>query len=123
MSSLSPIFEILHQPALRQSEGLGNVSELLSFDQDSPVSRILFKEESGRDGARIEALWDGVAGIVKDRKVQRSITDWPFMHFWENPYEPSHSKLLGYFINPDEAHGCGGFLLGKLLEILKAQRI
>ena len=122
MLSLSPVFEILHEPALRRMEGLGRVFKLLPFDQDSPIARILFEEGSGSECSRIEALWDGVAAIVKDRQVQRSITDWPFMHFWENPYEPRHSKLLGYFINPDEAHKCGAFLLGKLLGILKESK-
>lgn len=123
MSSLSQVFEILHQRDLTRTE-LGKVSKLLPFGHNSPISRILFEERNGSECSRIEALWDGVAGIVKDRQVQRSITDWPFIHFWENPYESRHSKLLGYFINPDEAHGCGAFLLEKLLGILKAsQRI
>lgn len=39
-----------------------------------------------------------------------------FEHFWENPNEPQHSGLLGYFIDPKADHGCGAFLLRKFLD-------
>jgi len=51
--------------------------------------------------------------------MKQSLTDWPFENFWGNPHEPRHSKLLGYFIDPQQEHGCGQFLLTTFLKVLE----
>lgn len=57
--------------------------------------------------------------IVLRTRVQRSIADWPFENFWINPRETSHSRLLGYLLDPAEDHGCGSLLLGDLITVLQ----
>jgi hypothetical protein len=56
--------------------------------------------------------------LITQHAVERSIASWPFEQFWGNPDEPRHSKLLGYFIRPNESHGCGELLLRELFKII-----
>ncbi len=83
------------------------------------IVSILAEKEIG--DKRLAPLLVNTAKIVEKVEIQRSITDWPFENFWDNPREPLHSKLLGYFINPAEKHDCGSYLLKSLLEILKPE--
>ena len=78
------------------------VSELLGLGPDSMIGGILAVSER-RLGTFGTALLEDVARTVEEGNFKRSITDWPFEHFWGNPYEPRHSKLLRYFIDPDAA--------------------
>jgi hypothetical protein len=52
-------------------------------------------------------------------RAERSIAYDPFDIFWNNPDEPRHTKLLGYFIDPRAEHGCGLFLLRGFLSVLE----
>lgn len=63
-------------------------------------------------------LLEQIARRQSKGKEQASITDWLFENFWGNPYEPKHSKLIGYFINPAESHGCKDLLLKQFLAIV-----
>ena len=54
-------------------------------------------------------------------RTARNVTDWPFENFWSNPSEPSHSNLLGWFLDPHAGHGCGSFLLESFLRFLQEQ--
>ena len=82
----------------------------------SSVINILVEADAG--GEPLLALLEQVAQVVEEHAVQQNITDWPFEHFWSDPSEPRHSKLLRYFINPSEKHGCGPFLLREFVETL-----
>lgn len=117
-TNLSPVLEILYEVETARKEGCRRVCELLSLNPTSTIAGILAEKEQ-RLGAFDTNLLDKVAKTVEDHNIKRNITDWPFEHFWGNPYEPRHSKLLGYFIDPNAAHGCGSLLLGKLFEVLK----
>ena len=64
-------------------------------------------------------LWECSARTVARFQFERQETDWVFENFWGNPREPKHSKLLAYFLDPQEAHECGRFLLPKFLSILE----
>jgi len=68
--------------------------------------------------SRYDDLVEAANRLVTKHKVERSIADWPFEHFWQNPDEPRHSRLLGYFIDPAELHHCGVFLLCAFLRKL-----
>lgn len=116
-ASFSSAISILCGAESARKEDCHRVCELLSLDPTSTIARILIEKEQRFVVFNITLL-EKVAKVVEDHKIKRSITDWPFEHFWGNPYEPRHSKLLGYFIDPEAAHECGHFLLGKLLSIL-----
>lgn len=47
----------------------------------------------------------------REFRIEHNIAYAPFEFFWDNPAEPRHSRLLGYFIDPRAEHGCGLFLL------------
>jgi hypothetical protein len=118
-TNLSPVLDILYGAETAQKEGCSRVCELLSRDLTSTITRILIENENQLGDESFRTLLEKVGDIVKHHKVQRNITDWPFENFWNNPHEPYHSKLLRYFINPDEEHRCGPFLLGKFLSVLR----
>jgi glutathione peroxidase-family protein len=121
-TNLSSVLGILSEVETARKEGCRRVCELLLLDTTSTIARILVENEQ-RLGAFDTTLLEKVAKTVEDHNIKRNITDWPFEHFWGNPYEPRHSKLLGYFVNPDEEHRCGAFLLGKLFVVLKESKI
>ena len=69
---------------------------------------------SGRAfGTEVMDLVKRTAPIMKSARNARQITDWPFEHFWSDPNEPRHSKLIAYFIDP--ARPWGNQLLRGLL--------
>lgn len=69
-----------------------------------------------------DELLSEVAKVVEHHPHEEPpITDWPFAHFWDNPYEPCHSKLLAYFINPAYKHG-EAFLRQLLISLGKNQK-
>ncbi len=117
-TNLSPALDILYETEAARMEGFRRLCELLSVDPTSTIARILGEREQ-RLGAFDTSLLQEIAKTVEDHNIKRNITDWPFEHFWGNPYEPRHSKLLGYFIDPDKQHGCDGFLRRTLLEVLE----
>ena len=49
--------------------------------------------------------------IARKNQRSHSITDKPFEIFWDNPSEINHSRLLAYFLNPQESHGFGKEIL------------
>ena len=114
---VTPVLNLLCEAESAQAEGHRRLCELLGPDCASTATRILAAGEL-RLGSLDPALLEMTAQTIEEHNFKRAITDWPFEHFWGNPYEPRHSKLLRYFIDPDSAHGCGLFLLEKLLEIL-----
>ena len=118
-SNLSPVLDILYEVETARKEGCRRVCELLSLDPTSTIARILIENENQLGDRSFRTLLEKVGDIVSHHKVQRNITDWPFENFWNNPHEPRHSKLLGYFIDPKQGHGCDDFLRLKLLEVLK----
>src|SRR5258706_3066686 len=117
-TDLSPAVDFLYQVETARREGRRAVCELLSVDSASTIAGILVESEP-TIGALDTSLLEEVAKTVEDHKIKQNITDWPFEHFWDNPNEPRHSKLLRYFIDPAAEHSCGSFLLGKLFDGLK----
>lgn len=113
-SSLKPVLDLLNAIAAERKDGLCRVSEILTLDPT--VSRFLQEGENMPAADSFANLLNGVSAIIKESKVERIITDWPFEHFWGEPHEPEHSKLLAFFINP-ENHGEGISLLKELLNV------
>ena len=117
-SSLAPVLAFLRKSEISRSEDFRKACDLLSSAHDSEIWGILVGESWLPDLEGLGHLLEDVANSVNAHKSVRSITDWPFENFWTNPHEPKHSKLLGYFIDPQKNHGCGGFLLMKLFDVL-----
>jgi hypothetical protein len=67
------------------------------------------------NGVALVSLIGAALKAHNEFKVQDSVAYRPFEIFWANPRERSHSRLLQYFINPDESHGCGISLLRAFL--------
>ncbi len=63
---------------------------------------------------RHDELFDQVEDIYSRFREASSIAYRPFEIFWSNPYEPQHTALLKYFIDPEEDHDCGEALLKSL---------
>ncbi|HWB53358.1 MAG TPA: PD-(D/E)XK nuclease family protein [Tepidisphaeraceae bacterium] len=82
------------------------------------LRRIVTHECRLGDRNTFEPLLRGVQKIVQANRVERSITDWPFENFWENPKEPRHTKLLGYFLDANSGHGCADMLVQSFLQAL-----
>lgn len=118
-TNLSPVFVLLYEIEEARKEGCRRVCELLPLAQTPKIATILIENESQLGDKSFCTPLEKVGDIVLQHKVQRNITDWPFENFWNNPHEPRHSKLLGYFIDPKQGHGCDDFLRHKLLEVLK----
>jgi hypothetical protein len=115
---LSTALEILYKTEAAQIEGSRQSSELMPHRSSVTNGQILVKKGHGLGREQLDGLLEEIGKIVDLHKAGLSITDWPFEHFWGNPYEPYHSNLLRYFLNPREEHGCGKFLLRKLFEVL-----
>ena len=95
------------------------ICELLSIDKCSVILDILTEPNRLPCFESIDPLLRDVYRSIEAHRIVRNITDWPFENFWTNPHEPKHSKLLGYFIDPHNDHGCGRFLLIKLFDVLR----
>ena len=113
-TKLRSVIDVLQAAGTARANERRIIRELLSVDPT--VARILLREDEELVRERDGALVDDIAKIVGDHRVRWNITDWPFEHFWENPCEARHSRLLGYFIDPREEHGV--FLLRKLFDVL-----
>lgn len=83
-----------------------------------PPAEILHYLAEKRLGARFDGLLVQISEMVNSATIKKSITDWPFEYFWDNPLEPRHTKLLGYFFNPKEDHGFGEHLLNAFFDVL-----
>jgi len=114
-TNLSRILDILSEVETIRKKGSIRVCELLSLDPTSTIGRILVEKDIEPAHQRFSTLLEEVSQIAGEHGVRRNITDWPFENFWGNPDEPKHSRLLKYFIDPREKHGCGLFLLRRLL--------
>lgn len=115
----TPVIDILYAAETARKEGCRRVCELLSLDPTSTIAHILDENEKELGDERFDALLEEVAKILGEHRIKKSITDWPFEHFWGNPSEPKHSKLLGYFIDPS----FGPFLLNSLLKVLEPNEV
>ncbi len=109
----------LRESEISRIKDFRKASDLLCNAHDPEIWGILVGKSWPLDFEGFDHLLQDVANSVNDHKSVRSITDWPFENFWTNPHEPKHSKLLGYLIDPQKDHGCGGFLLGKLFDVLR----
>ena len=114
------VLDILDEAENARQEGLRRACELLLPAPTSTITNILVGKNSELSNTQFRTLLEKISLIVREQQVQRNITDWPFENFWGNPYEPRHSKLLKYFLNPQEDHQCGEFLLDAFVEVLKA---
>jgi len=117
-SGLASVLEILSKAEQARLEGRRNVVALLPLDPASIVARVLVDEQTAFAQQPLRVLLENVASVVQGHVIERSITDWPFENFWDNPKEPRHSKLLGYFLDPLKDRRCGSFLLKELLAII-----
>ena len=87
------------------------------LEADSRVGTLLLENQKRPGGDRFNRLWQVSAKIAARFIIERRDTDWVFENFWENPHEREHSKLLAYFLDPQEDHG--RFLLPELLSLLE----
>ena len=121
-TDLSPTIDLLFKVESERLRDIRNICRILSIDLTSVGGRILASESKFGPKNQFDTLLEQIDGVLSDQRSLWSTRDWPFENFWGNPYETKHSKLLGYFLRPTEAHGCGEFLLNKFFEILKNQR-
>lgn len=110
----SRAIDIIYAGESRADEMFSRVVDLLT--PHPLVTELLDQSQKLPGGERFKALWQESSKSAERFRVERRITDWVFENFWMNPHEPRHSKLLAYFIKPDEEHGCGEFLLTKFCE-------
>ena len=99
---------------------------LLGLLRPSPADnllRLLSQRENANPLSRLGPILQNIADMKDASRIERHTTDWPFQHFWNTPTEPRHSKLLGYFLNPAEEHGCGTFLLEQFVDLLAKSRV
>lgn len=117
----SQALDVLYAAESRVSEQFSRVVSLMA---PSNFKSLLIPSQRQLGGDKFNALWEKSTKSAEHFRVKRRITDWVFENFWMNPHEPKHSKLLAYFMNPDEEHGCGKFLLTTFCEGLnKALKI
>lgn len=122
-ASLRQLVTILRAAEVDLRESMNDAYSLLSMPATAEkVKRFVVPREQRLQWKGSDELLDQIATIVRERKVGPAFTDWPFENFWGNPSEPQHSKLLAYFIDPKEPHGCGRFLLEQLLGVLELHR-
>lgn len=69
--------------------------------------------------ATCRRLWETASVAFRNCKVETKVAYTPFDIFWSNPDEPRHSRLLKYFIDPEEGHNCGIVLLRGLLKAFR----
>lgn len=118
-SSVSSILDILSDAEAARIENRRKTFEILSLEPMLTIEDILI-DKRPLVSEPLRSLFDDLSKIVEKHSVEEDIAEWPFKYFWSDPSEPRHSKLLHYFINPDGKHGCGPFLLRKLVEIFVA---
>jgi hypothetical protein len=114
----SPALDILTRIETSALDSHRKVFNLLSIDPSSKVARFIIQNEPVVIHEPFRVLLSAVSQIIEAHHIRRNVTDWPFENFWGNPYEPRHSKLLGYFLNPEAKHGCGPYLLQSFLMIV-----
>ena len=113
------VLAIFRAAEVSQKEAMENVYSLLdakiSLDRVKP-----FVVTPGPKWASesLQSLVVEVAKTVEAHRTKQHVTDWPFENFWWNPREPDHSRLIGYFIDPEESHRCGIILLRRLFAAL-----
>jgi hypothetical protein len=117
---LFPVMKFLSEVEKAQGEGWYNVCDILSINPASTIGNILDGKGKEICHEDLANLLGDVAKIIGTHRIQSNITHWPFENFWANPSEPYHSKLLRYFINPDEKHCCDSFLRATFLKALAA---
>jgi len=113
--NLSPAIELLQAAGTVRAEERRNICDILSLEPT--ITQILGEEEKDFVYKRFGPLIKQAAESVSKHHVERNITDWPFENFWGQPNETKHSKLLGYFIDP-EKHDCWKFLMRKFFDVL-----
>ena len=81
----TPVIDILYAAETARKEGCRRVCELLSLDPTSTIAHILDENDKELGDERLDALLEEVTKIIGEHKIKKSITDWPFEHFWGNP--------------------------------------
>jgi hypothetical protein len=118
--------DLMDGVAAARNEKYHRVINLLPLDPGSPIARILRERGMWFSRAWLGGILETVATIVKGHDVRARITDWPFENFWGSRIaEPRHSKLIGFFANPDPekaGHNCGRFLLDKFLKAIAPEQ-
>jgi PD-(D/E)XK nuclease superfamily len=116
----SKIPQLLHfLAAARESrnDGLSRAAQIISNKGQRAIA-LLKSRNSPFGNHQLEDLLVRSSEAIRAYAVQKRITDWPFENFWDNPYEPRHSKLLRFFIDPSESHNCGSVMLRQLVDVL-----
>jgi hypothetical protein len=113
----SRALRVLYQAENRLNDRFARVVNLLKAPPR--VSSLLLQNQKRPGGDQFNRLWQTAAGVAAKFHIKRRDTDWVFENFWPNAAEPKHSKLLGFFLDPQELHGCGPFLLEKFLSLLE----
>lgn len=111
------IFDILAQADSARMRSHGTVCDLLEVNRGTVIRKVLTAGYEPSNGMIGELIIE-ISREIENRKLESQVTDWPFEHFWANPYEPAHSKLIAFFIDPGQKHGCGSFMLNGFLEVL-----
>lgn len=115
--SASRALDVLYKTEDRLSKRFALVVNILK--PPARVKSLLVQTQKRPGSERFKRLWHGAAEIAAKFHFKRRGTDWVFENFWPNAKEPKHSKLLAFFLDPQEHHECGRFLLEKLLPILE----
>ena len=105
--------EILFEADARRAEAINRTVALLPIANAAVdcLSQVAHLDHPLAHASACRALLEAASSALGTFKVERSVAYDPFERFWRNPDERSHSRLLAYFINPLEEHGCGLYLL------------
>lgn len=117
---------ILSDAEANRTTALKAVCDLLPPDNSATALIPLCIETDRLYPKQFSDLLRNVGWSVERHRGDRNIAHRPFEIFWGNPYEPRHSKLLRFFLNPnptdlDDIHPHGIDLLRMLFEVLGLQ--
>ena len=84
--NLSPALDVLYCAEDEMGDGTRRTLDILSVD--APIRPILLSKNRHLGPDRYDGLLETSSALLESHRVQRSVTDWPFEHFWGNPYEP-----------------------------------
>jgi hypothetical protein len=114
-----PVVDLLCKVDRLGRDARATAVSILGIGLNSPIARALTENNGTRVCERHLHLLSEIHSIVASHRTKQLLTDWPFENFWNNPRKPLHSKLLGYFLDPQQEHGCGQFLLAVFLQVLE----
>ena len=89
MNTSRPI-EVLYKIESGLNEPLARVANLLAAP--ARIGSLLKPNQRRLGGDPFKSLWKDLTRVAASLHIERSMTDWVFEKFWDNQYEPKHSK-------------------------------